>query len=255
MFPMYLLQRHPLTVEAHFDFSLVLTYAFPWERLAPLLPEGLAVDRFGPWGFVAIAMVQTRRLRPALAPRMLGQSFFLTGYRIFTTFKAGGRTLRGLYILRSDTNRRLMAVAGNLLTHYRYRTAAVNVEHGEREVRCRIRTPEGAADLEVTADLRTPAALPAGSPFATQAQARRFAGPLPHTFDEERETGGIIVIKATRRQWNPRAVNVEVKQAAFLERGAFAGESPQLASAFYVQDIDYQWNRGVRHPAREEAGV
>jgi hypothetical protein len=38
-----------------------------------------------------------------------------------------------------------------------------------------------------------------------------------------------------------------VKQATFLERGPFAGSTPQLASAFFVQNIDYQWNRGVRH--------
>jgi hypothetical protein len=255
MFPFHLLQRHPLAIDAHFDFSLVLTYAFPAQQLAPLLPAGLRVDRFGPWGFVAIAMVQTRGLRPAIAPRLLGQSFFLTGYRIFTTFNAGGRTLRGLYILRSDTNRRLMAAAGNLLTHYRYRVARVDAGRSAEQVHCRIQTPGGAADLEVTADLHTPAAPPEGSPFATHAQARRFAGPLPHTFDEERETGSIIVIKATRRRWNPQPVHVEVKQAAFLERGPFAGTTPRLASAFYVQDIDYRWNRGVRHAAPGRVGA
>lgn len=247
MFPFYLLQRHPLTVEAHFDFSLVLTYAFPWQRLAPLLPRGLDVDRFGDWGFVAIAMVQTQRLRPAIAPRLLGQSFFLIGYRIFTTFHAGGRTLRGLYILRSDTDRRRMAIAGNLLTHYRYRLAKVAVERTAEQLHCRIHTPAGAADLDVAADLRATASLPQGSPFATPAQARRFAGPLPYTFDEERETGSIIVIKATRRHWDPQPIGVRVKQATFLERGPFAGSTPQLASAFFVQNIDYQWNRGVRH--------
>src|SRR5207248_8766053 len=119
--PLYLLQRHPLTVRAHFAFSLVLTYAFPMESLARMLPPGLAVDAHEGMGFVAIAMVQTQRLHPVVLPRILGQSFFLAGYRIFVRFKPPcGNTLRGLYILRSDTNRRLMAAAGNLLTHYQY---------------------------------------------------------------------------------------------------------------------------------------
>ena len=66
--PFYRLRRHPFPVDAFFDHSLVLTYALPLQSLAPLLPPGLQVDAYGDYGFVAIAMVQTRRLRPAQRP-------------------------------------------------------------------------------------------------------------------------------------------------------------------------------------------
>src|SRR5262245_1457495 len=98
------LKRHPFPVAAHFEHCLVLAYMLPRETLTPLLPPGLELDLFEDYGFVAIAMVQTRRLRPAFLPEVFGQDFFLTGYRIFARYTTPeGRCLRGLRILRSDT--------------------------------------------------------------------------------------------------------------------------------------------------------
>src|SRR4051794_19952762 len=129
---LHLLQRHPIPVRAHFEFSLVLAYALPAAVLAPLLPPGLTLDTYEDFGFLAIAMVRTRGLRTAFLPSVFGQEFFLTGYRIFARYRdpASGRNLRGLRILRSDTNKRTMAFFGNRLTHYNYRVARVAVERG-----------------------------------------------------------------------------------------------------------------------------
>ena len=139
----HLLRRHPFPVRAHFRSVLVLAYAYPAELLNPLLPPGLVLDTYcpsggangegtesnaGEVGFLAIALVQTEKLRPAFLPEWLGQDFFLAGYRIFARFvDHTGRTRRGLRILRSDTDRSRMKWAGNLLTHYNYRKAHVTV--------------------------------------------------------------------------------------------------------------------------------
>src|SRR5258705_586588 len=100
------LKRHPIPVVAHFRWVLVLTYAFPQYVLRPLLPPGLELDTFDDFGFVAVALVQTYRLRPAFLPGWMGQSFFLSGYRIFARFTThSGLTLLGLRVLRSVTGR------------------------------------------------------------------------------------------------------------------------------------------------------
>ncbi len=183
---------------------LVLTYAYPVELLEPLLPPGLVLDTYrsrdvGEVGFLAIAMVQTEKLRPAFLPRWMGQSFFLSGYRIFARFKDHrGRIRRGLRILRSDTNRLRMKWAGNLLTHYNYRNARVWLNETASALELKIETG-GAADLEGVTDLNgEDAGLPPGSPFATLQDARRFAGPVPYTFDYEKESHSIVIIKGVR---------------------------------------------------------
>jgi len=246
----YQLKRHPLSIEAFFRHCLVLTYALPREILAPLLPPGLTLDTYQEFGFVAVAMVQTEALRPVFLPSIVGQDFFLTGYRIFTRYQnASGRTLRGLRILRSDTDRRLMAAAGNLLTHYAYHTARVRCTQEGESLEIRITTPHKEADLEMIADLASkPAPLPEGSPFPTLQEARKYAGPLPFTFDYEPETHSIIIIQGVRQQWDPQPVRVEVRENTFFDHAPFKNAQPILANAFHLADVPYLWKRGVREP-------
>ena len=245
----HLLRRHPIPVRAFFRHSLVLTYAFPADLLQPLLPPGLALDTCRGYGFLAIALVDAARLRPAGLPAALGRDVFLSGYRIFTRLGSPAGSLRGLRILRSDTDRPWMVRCGNLLTHYRYRLCEVERAETAAAIRWRIRTPRAEADLDVTARISAaPAPLPPASPFHGPAEARRFAGPLPYTFDYEPETRSIIRIRGLRSRWNPQPVEVTVAQNTFLQQKPFCRVAPLLANAFYLRDVPYRWTRGVRVP-------
>ena len=241
------LQRHPLQVKAFFRHSLVLTYALPPAILEPLLPPGLTLDTHNGYGFVAIAMVQTESLRPSCCPGIFGQSFFLSGYRIFARYKTrSGRLLRGLRILRSDTDSPLMLTIGNCLTHYNYRLAAVRFQHSADSLEIEIKTPDAEADLHVRAYLADrPIAPLSGSPFRDLREARLFAGPLPFTFDYEPETHSIVMIEGVRRDWKPTPVKVEVFKQTFFKHPPFHGTEPILANAFHVKGIPYLWKRGV----------
>jgi hypothetical protein len=221
--------------------------------LQSLLPPGLTVDTYGDCGFIAIAMVQTKKLHPAFLPAALGVDFFLTGYRVFARFTAKP-SLRGLRILRSDTDRWLMAAGGNLLTHYGYVHCQAAMETKSDRLHVTVTSPGAAADLDVVADLSSrPAPLPSGSPFANLEDARRFAGPLPYTFDYERETNSIVMIKATRSSWEPQPISVDVRKATFLEHPPFSTVAPILANAFHVENVPYRWERGVVERLRQAA--
>jgi len=244
------LRRHPIPIRAFFRHSLVLTYAYPEEILRPLLPSGLTPDAYQGHGFVAIALVQTENLRPVGLPAFLGRSFFLAGYRIFTRFRRpDGKSLRGLYILRSYTDSRLMAWGGNLLTHYRYSSCAVETCRDPEALEIRLSTPGTEADLSVRAVLEPQAAAPPpGSPFPDLETARRYAGPLPFTFDCEPQARQMVVIEGVRKNWHPQLVGADVTRSTFLERPPFDRLPPRLASAFFVESIPYLWKRGVVMP-------
>jgi hypothetical protein len=149
-----------------------------------------------------------------------------------------------------------MVAGGNLLTHYNYHRCHAVVDESAERLRVAVTTPDSIGSLDVSADLMN-ATLPAGSPFSTVREARRFAGPLPFTFDYERESNAIIAIRATRTAWRPALVAADVRRIAFFDQPIFDGCTPILAAAFHVKDIDYRWERGVRHalnePARESA--
>jgi hypothetical protein len=244
---LHLLRRHPFGVQAFFRHSLVLTYALPAPSLEPLIGPGLELDRYGDRAFLAIAMVQTETLRPQGFPQWLGRNFFLSGYRIFTRFpRPGKKPLRGLRILRSDTDRASMARIGNVFTHYHYRRSEVELTHGAERLEVRIRTRGQEADLHVVADLSSrPARLPEGSPFRSMADARMFAGPLPYTFSFDEHARKMVVIKGVRTSWEPEPVRVEVKEASFLQQ--FDGAA-RLANAFYLRDVPYRWKPGTLEP-------
>jgi hypothetical protein len=245
---LHLFKRHLLSMRASFDFVLSITYAAPAAVLSKLLPPGLRLDEWKRWGFLAAAFVQTRHMRPNLVPRFAGASYFFAGYRLFCRYRTvDGRELRGLRILRSDTNRRMMASAGNLLTHYNYHVAKVNVQRIGDLLSLRVASHDGRGDAELTAELAGPPDfLPNGSPFSTVNDARRFAGPMPFTFDYETETNSIIRVEGVRKGWKPRLLPVSVKKLSFLDQKIFEDACPLLASCFYLEGIDYHWKRGIR---------
>ncbi|MDA0578434.1 MAG: DUF2071 domain-containing protein [Verrucomicrobia bacterium] len=244
------LRRHPIPIAAHFRYSFVLTYAFPEALLRPLLPPGLILDTYEGNGFLAIAMVQTERLRPVGFPAWLGRNFFLCGYRIFSRFQnRAGHRLRGLRILRSDADSLLMVKAGNLLTHYNYRKCCVQADMTEKQLRINVQSAGGIADLSVVAQLDAfPSTPPPDSPFPDLQTARRFAGPMPFTFDYEQHSDSMVVIQGVRTHWTPQPVSVTVAHCGFLNTPPFCEIKPRLANAFLVTDVPYRWERGLVEP-------
>jgi len=247
------LRRHPLPVRTRFGHSLMLTYAFPPEVLEPLVPPGLSLDLYHAsdgtaHAFVAVGVVSALALRPAWLPEACGRDFLLTGYRLITRFRTpGGRAMRGLKIVRSDTDSAAMMLFGNMLTRYHYRLAGIALQVDRSRLTARVRSRDGKADLEVIAELASgPAPLPAGSPFESSADARRFAGPLPYTFDHEERSNSVIVVKAVRDRWRPQSVAVQVPHATFFDQPPFNQAPPVLANAFHVSDLDYAWEPGSR---------
>jgi hypothetical protein len=136
---------------------------------------------------------------------------------------------------------------GNLLTHYHYERSRCRVQRTEQKYEVQVTTPDGRADLHVEADMTTQAvALPDRSPFSDLNEARKFAGPLPFTFDYERQTHSIIRVEGVRQRWNPRPVSVTVHRNAFLEQDLFRSAGAVLANAFFLEDVPYSWRPGIR---------
>lgn len=236
------LKNHPFAVEAFFDTSLVLTYAVPKEAVAPLLPECLTPDTFQDrWAFVAAAMVKTKNLRPKGFPAFMGNDFVLTGYRIFVRYTTSqGKRLRGLYILRSETDKPRMSFFGNIFTHYHYKTTDIDFTSSGSIINVK----SIQSKLNVTVDVNETAdiPLPTGSPFQEWKEARRFAGPLPFTFTYKAETKEVLIIEGVREDWTPRPVRVLHHESGFIDQLNL--HPIVLANAFIIKDIPYYWKKG-----------
>jgi len=237
---MSLFKAHPFAVEAHFEYSLVLAYAFPKAQLEPLLPRGLTLDLHeDSVGFLAVAMVATRGLRPKGFPAIFGQDFVLAGYRLFVRYKTSqGRNLRGLYILGSETDSLRMKWAGNFFTHYRYEQNNLVFERAPNLLTVR------GDGLKVAVDPDAEAPLPQGSVFKDWKAARRFAGSMFFTFS--RDGDHMLMIQGVRSNWTPRPVTVKSAQVNFVDQLGLDGGG--LANAFIIEDIPYWWKKAERDP-------
>ena len=90
-----------------------------------------------------------------------------------------------------------------------------------------------------------PGPLPDGSPFSNLTEARRFAGPLPYTFDYEEATDSIIGIRAIRQQWEPEDQSLSMCGGIhFWSTSHSSAPVRLLANAFYAHDVPYRWEQG-----------
>jgi len=235
------LKNHPFAVEAHFESSLVFTYAVPKEAVKNLIPECLELDTLNDkWAFIAVAMVQTRELRPKGFPKFMGNDFFLVGYRVFVRYTDNrGKKLRGLYILKSETNKKKMQVMGNTFTHYNYTTTDISqTNNASTKI-----VSSKASDFKIKIQKpKSPVSLPKQSPFADWKEARRFAGPLPFTFNYNELKKEVLIIEGVRQNWKPMPVKVLGHHFSFLK--TLQLNDYQLANAFIIEDIPYNWKKG-----------
>lgn len=235
------LKNHPFAVEAFFKSSTVLTFAVPKEQIENLIPECLQLDTFNDkWAFVAVAMVQTKDLRPKGLPKFMGNNFFLIGYRVFVRYKTNaGKHLRGLYILKSETDKKKMEFLGNIFTHYNYTTTDINLmEQDKTKV-----ISSTKSNFKLTLDKsEEDIPLPEHSPFTDWKEAKRYAGPLPFTFTYNKETKEVLIIEGVRQNWIPSPVKVIDYNFGFLN--TIKLQNAVLANAFVIKNIPYHWKKG-----------
>ncbi|WP_407481708.1 DUF2071 domain-containing protein [Elizabethkingia meningoseptica] len=236
------LKDHPFAVEAFFESSVVLTFAVPKEQLQNMIPECLTLDTFqDKWAFIAVAMVQTSGLRPKGFPGFMGNNFFLIGYRIFVQYiNKKGKRLRGLYIIKSETNKRKMEFFGNIFTHYNYTTT--DIVQTENHVQKSIISERSGFSLSIEKTNET-IPLPGQSPFNDWKEARRFAGPLPFTFTYNPKDHTVLIIEGVRENWKPEPIQIGGYHFSFLE--SLQLKDVVLANAFEIKNIPYYWKKGV----------
>lgn len=238
---MTILKNHPFAVDAFFEHSVVLTFAIPKMQLADIIPPCLELDVLrNEWAFVAVAMVQTKNLRPTGFPKWMGNDFFLIGYRVFVRYRtSSGKLLRGLYILRSETDRDKMTFLGNIFTHYIYSTTDISMKANNTSRT--IRSDKSRFEVSIAYSPED-VMLPAGSPFVDWKEARKFAGPMPYTFGYDTAKKNVVIVEGVRQNWNPAPLAVHNYSIGFFDQLQLP--DVVLASAFEVSKIPYHWKKG-----------
>jgi uncharacterized protein YqjF (DUF2071 family) len=228
-----------------FRHCVLANFAIRPDALAARLPAPLRPDVHDGAAYLSIVIAEMERMRPAFLPAALGITYTQVVYR--AVVRCGDE--RGVHFLRSDADHSLMALAGNALTFFRFHRSDVEWRLGPDAISFRLLPRDGAAAaIDADYDLASSGtSLPASSRFTTLEQAQRFLTELYVAFGAPRRDGRIDAVRIRRNDWRSLVVPDRIASYQAMESGLlFRRGEAQLDSCFYVEQMNYHWQRGEK---------
>lgn len=217
----------------------LITHRAPEREILPLLPAELRPVTHGGFAFLNIVVARMEAMRPQGLPAMLGLDYWHVGYRVYAKAATDAGEREGLYFLRSDCDRRLLALGGNLLSEFQFHVARIQVSEAGTETSIRVEAPGAQAALTLGRDRVT--TLAEGSPFTSIAEAEAFLKYKPCGLAQAGPGRvNLLPIRREEAAWRARPVQAIRQEWEYL-RG-LPGARPELA--FEVAPIEYRFDRG-----------
>jgi uncharacterized protein YqjF (DUF2071 family) len=219
---------------------LVVNFRVDPEVAAGLVPAPLEPARLGGAAVAGMSLIRLEQIRPrGLAP-IVGLAIENMAHWVAVTAPVEDGRVSAFFVLRRDTESRLVATLGGPLFSAAHHLAQFDVDEDERHLRAKVRTDNGAADVEVEVDW---GAAFRGTPcFPSLGAAERFFREFERGFTAS-ETGGLLAAVRLR----PSPVRLEpVRLVAarcryFEDPKRFPEGSVTLDGALGMRSIPYEW--------------
>lgn len=236
---MNIVPKNPLTVRGRLTRCWLFTYQTPADAVRHLLPPPLELVAYRGCAFWNIVVCEIHTMRPAPLPELVGVAYRHVAYRLYVRFTdRNGTTIEGLYFLRSDCNRSLMTLAGNLVTDFNFHTAPIHLRTDTAATLIQIDSPDAPGYAALHSDI--PAQLPYTSAFDTLDEAAAFLKYQPAGIAlAQPGVANVVHIARDEAAWQSRLVHVETAAWAYLRDQPI---TPEIC--YQVEPIAYQWNRG-----------
>lgn len=239
------LPRPILTMRGRLEQCWLFVYRSPVDAVRPLLPPPLQPVTWGGFAFWNIVVCEISGLRPRGLPAWAGVRYRQVAYRIHARLPAGSRdagasAVEGLYFLRSDCDLGILAVAGNILTDFRFHAAPIGIDRPAPGIATLTVSAEGAGGMAIV-DARGRPELGWHSPFRDLDEASATLRYAPNGLAPagDGRHARVVPIRRDESAWRSRPVRLPYARWEFLD--PYPAE-PELA--FAVDPIDYEWRRG-----------
>ena len=243
----------PIVMKGRLADCVLMSYRTPAHTVRRLLPRGMELVTRGGWAFWNVVACRVEAMRPVRTPACLGVTYNHVAYRLLVRARtADGRTLDGLYFVRSDADSALLGRFGNLLTDFRFHPARVELSNG-RDAAADVLTlavqgSEERADalVRIAPADATVAALDRESPFRSAADAAQFLKYRPLGLSIDLDGRYVHLAEVTRDEsaWRERPVRVIEAHWKFFD--ALGQDDVHLERATRVDPLDYRWRLGRR---------
>ena len=231
--------KNALPMQAFIRRCWLATHRIPEADARAFLPPELSPVTHDGFAFLNTVIARMEAMRPQGLPAFLGLDYWHVGYRLYAKTVTAEGEQEGLYFLRSDCDRRILAMAGNLLSDFRFHTARIEVAGATSTTSIRVETRGARVELDLSGQAET--RLGAGSPFETLAEAETFLKYKPCGLAAAgRGRVNAIPIRRDETAWHAKPAQVLRQHWEFLD--LFPNAHPELV--FEVAPIEYRFGRG-----------
>ena len=217
---MDLLKKLPLTYTGELHQVCLVNFSVEKEEVLPYLPEGLQLRDYHGRALISLVNVQLRNMRPDFLPKALHFNYQHIGFRLLlddAQFNDG--TAKGIYFLRSFTDKALLVQGGSWFTNYKLEKATLKNEAGAFELR------------QQNHFLRY--RLHDAKPPQVNGELLQMVGALDRAYSFIGKQ--LVKVQIMRERWPMEEVTCEGFETNFFKTARFEG-------AFRVREvIPYQW--------------
>jgi uncharacterized protein YqjF (DUF2071 family) len=233
--------------------AISLNYAVDPEALARLLPAPLKPELHKGSAWVQVLMSSLHEMRPQGVAPVLGFNFYQVSYRAAVHYRnARGKSRRGGYFVRSETNDSLMRRIGNSLAEFKFHAfgeAQMVMAREKHQLTFAVEPlpayPGG--QLVGVLDTRPLPGPPEGSVWSSLDELHE---PLIECYDAFGVSNGYMyVLTIDRDPWKASFVRSGDLYCEYLQEGPLA-KGARLDSVLHLRDCAYRWR-----PLRRERVV
>ncbi|WP_125185487.1 DUF2071 domain-containing protein [Botryobacter ruber] len=217
---MDLLKKLPLTYTGELHQVCLVNFSVEKEEVLPYLPEGLQLRDYHGRALISLVNVQLRNMRPDFLPKALHFNYQHIGFRLLLDdARYSNGTAKGIYFLRSFTDKPLLVQGGSWFTNYKLEKASLTNEAGAFELRqhdhfLRYRLSES-------------------KPLQVNEELQQLVGALDRAYSYIGKE--LVRVQIMRERWPIEWVTCEGFETNFFQTARFEG-------AFRVREvIPYQW--------------
>lgn len=220
---------------------ILVNYRVDPERITALLPPPFEPQVVGGQALAGICLIRLKDVRPVGWPRWLGLSSENAAHRIAVQWYDSGEPRRGVFVLRRDTNARLVSLAGGWLFPGVQHLAKFDVSETDSRFEVALASRDGQTLLAVAADLA--AEFPGDSVFESLERASDFfaAGSVGYSPGSRPQQFQGMELVCDRWQVEPLAVR-SVRSSLFDDLDLFPPGSAQLDNALLMRGITHEWH-------------
>ena len=212
------LKKLPINYKGELYEVKLINFLVALEEVQPLVPKGLKVRDFDGQAIISIVNVKLKNMRPVFAPKPLSFDYQHVAFRLLVDDREySDGQCKGIYFIKSFTDKAWVVSTGSLLTHYKLSLASIQddeqfvLKQNSHFIRYRL----------------------SGQPCALDEDLKAIIQPLDRAYAVDGKN--LLRTQIQREAWPIRPVHCTDFETNFFQTAKFLG-------AFEVQEvIDYEW--------------